>query len=123
MDRNVQRSGRGAKVHLTETCEDDAPTLITDVTTTPATTTDFVVLPDIQAHLAARTLTPREQIVDAGYLCADHLVTSRTEHGIDLIGPAAPDRSGQAQASDGLTAAQFVLDGEAQHATCRVPLG
>lgn len=108
----------GYKVHLTETCDDDTPNLITDVTTTPATTTDFAVLPHVQAQLAVRHLTPREQIVDAGYLCADHLVTSRAEHGIDLLGPAAPDRSWQARTEDGLTAAQFVLDWEAQHATC-----
>ena len=30
----------GDKVHLTETCDDAAPSLITDVTTTPATTAD-----------------------------------------------------------------------------------
>jgi len=108
----------GYKVHLTETCDDDTPNLITDVTTTPATTTDFAVLPSIQEHLAVRDLTPREQLVDAGYLSADHLVTSRTEHAIDLIGPAPEDRSWQARAEDGFAAAQFVLNWEAQHATC-----
>ena len=113
----------GYKVHLTETCDDDTPNLITDVTTTPATTTDFAVLPRIQENLAVRDLTPREQLVDAGYLSADHLVTSRTEHAIDLIGPAPEDRSWQARAEDGFAAAQFVLNWEAQHATCRVPLG
>ena len=118
MARSATRSGRGAKVHLTETCDDDAPNLITDVTTTPATTTDVAVLPHVQAQLAARDLIPGEQIVDAGYLCADHLVTSRAEHGIDLVGPAAPDRSWQARTEGGVTAAQFVLDWEAQHATC-----
>ncbi len=123
MARSATRSGRGAKVHLTETCDDDAPNLITDVTTTPATTTDVAALPGIQENLAVRALTPREQIVDAGYRCADHLVTSRAEHGIDLIGPAAPDRSWQARTADGLTAAQFVLDWEAKHATYRVPPG
>ena len=111
------------KVHLTETCDDDAPNLITDVTTTPATTTDFAVLPGIQENLAGRDLTPREQLVDAGYLSADHLVTSRTEHAIDLIGPAPEDRSWQARAEDGFAAAQFMLNWEAQHATCRAPSG
>jgi hypothetical protein len=99
-------------------CDDDAPNLITDVTTTPATTTDFAVLPGIQENLARRELTPQEQMVDAGYLSADHLVTSRTEHAIDLIGPAPEDRSWQARTEGGLAAAQFVLNWEAQHATC-----
>jgi transposase len=35
----------GYKVHLTETCDDDLPNLVTDVTTTPAPTADYDVLP------------------------------------------------------------------------------
>src|SRR5439155_26177988 len=50
----------GYKVHLTETCEDDTPNLITDVTTTPAPSADSEVLPIIQAQLANRQLRPRE---------------------------------------------------------------
>jgi hypothetical protein len=56
----------GYQVHVTETCDDDTPNLSTDVTTTPATTSDFARLPTIQAPLATRQRTPREQIVDAG---------------------------------------------------------
>jgi hypothetical protein len=69
----------GDKVHITETCDDETPNLITDVTTTPATTSDFAMLPTMQARLAARQLTPREQIVDVGSVTADHLWTSRTD--------------------------------------------
>lgn len=108
----------GYKVHVTETCEDDSPNLITDVTTTPATTSDFAVLPTIQDHLATRQLTPAEQIVDAGYVSADHLLTSRAEHGIDLLGPVAEDQSWQAHTGSGFAAAQFVIDWDAKHAIC-----
>jgi transposase len=111
----------GYKVHLTETCDDDTPNLITDVTTTPATTADFDVVPTIQDNLADRKLTPKEQIVDAGYVSADKLLTSRTEHQIDLLGPVADDHSWQAKAGNGFAAAQFVIDWEAQQATC--PIG
>jgi transposase len=76
----------GYKVHVTKTCDDDTPHLSADVTTTPAMTSDFAVLPTIQAHLATRQLTPGEQLVDVGYVTSDHLRTSRTEYGIDLIG-------------------------------------
>src|SRR5215813_1465838 len=38
----------GYKVHVTETCDDETPNLITDVTTTPAATSDFARLPTIQ---------------------------------------------------------------------------
>src|SRR5215207_2404354 len=81
----------GYKVHLTETCDHDTPHLISDVLTTPATTSDFDVLPTIQQHLAARELTPGEQIVDSGYPTADHVLTSQETYGIDLIGPLADD--------------------------------
>jgi transposase len=108
----------GDKVHVTETCDDETPHLITDVTTTPATTSDFAMLPAIQAHLATRQLTPGEQIVDSGSVTSDHLLTSRTGHGIDLIGPVAGDQSWQGQSGTGFAAAQFVIDWDAKHAIC-----
>jgi DDE family transposase len=108
----------GYKVHLTETCADQLPNLLTDVTTTPAATADYDVLPSIQDHLANRQVTPGEQLVDAGYVSADHLLSSRTEHGIELLGPVANDPSWQATAGNGFAAAQFVRDWDAQQARC-----
>jgi transposase len=108
----------GYKVHLTETCDGETPNLITDVTTTPATTSDVAMLPIIQANLATRQLTPGEQLVDAGYVTSDHLLTSRTAHGIALIGPVAGDQSWQGQAANGFAAAQFVIDWDAKYAIC-----
>jgi transposase len=116
--RKRETAWTGDQVHVTETCDDDTPNLITDVTTTPATTADFAVLPSIQAQLATRQLTPGEQLVDAGYMTADHLLTSRTEHGIDLLGPVAADQSWQGQAANGFAAAHFVIDWDAKHAIC-----
>ena len=60
----------GYKVHLTETCEPDQPHLITEVTTTPATTPDDNMLAPIHAKLAARELLPAEHLVDKGYTSA-----------------------------------------------------
>jgi transposase len=108
----------GYKVHLTETCDEETPHLITDVLTTPATTSDFDVLPIIQQQLAARDLIPGEQIVDSGYPTAEHLLTSQTTHGIDVIGPLAADHSWQAKAGEGFAAAHFVIDWEHERATC-----
>jgi transposase len=108
----------GYKVHLTETCDDDTPNLITDLTTTPATTADCSALPTIQNNLDARQVTPAEQIVDSGYMSADHLLTSGTDHQIDLLGPVADDHSWQTKAANGFGAAQFVIDWDAQQATC-----
>ena len=44
----------GYKVHLTETCEEDAPNLITHVETTPATTLDAAVVEDIHTDLSQK---------------------------------------------------------------------
>ena len=56
----------GYKVHLTETCDDDLPHLVTDVDTTVATTRDVHQLGPIQERRARRDLPPSEHIVDTG---------------------------------------------------------
>ncbi|HZG69258.1 MAG TPA: hypothetical protein VEZ12_21165 [Herpetosiphonaceae bacterium] len=60
----------GYTVHLTETCDDDTPNLITQEMTTPAPTDDHIVLAPIQVDLAARDLLPAEHSVDRGYVCS-----------------------------------------------------
>lgn len=107
----------GYKVHLTETCDADLPHLITDVTTTPATTPDHAMTGVIQDQLAARKLLPREHIVDAGYVTAERLVASQRQQ-IDLVGPTLPEPGWQAKAGEGFAASCFVIDWEAQTATC-----
>jgi transposase len=108
----------GYKVHFTETCEGDSPHLITDVQTTSAPVSDFEMLPIIQADLARRDLLPTEQIVDAGYVTADHLVSSQKEHHVTLLGPVNPDSSWQFKAQQGFDVAKFVIDWESHIATC-----
>jgi len=71
----------------------------------------------IQAHLAARELLPREQIVDAAYVTADQLVESQRQQ-VDLLGPTAPEPGWQAKAKEGFAASYFAIDWEAQTATC-----
>ena len=44
----------------------------------------------IHEALAAKALLPSTHLVDAGYIDATLLVSSPTEHQIDLAGPAAP---------------------------------
>jgi transposase len=107
----------GYKVHLTETCDDDLPHLVTEVETTIATGTDYGVLPTIQENLIAHDWAPAEHLVDAGYVDADHLVSS-TQRGIDLVGPAAENNHWQDRAGEGFALEHFVLDWEARQATC-----
>lgn len=113
-----ETSWTGYKVHLTETCDDDRPHLITNVETTPATTNDVCVTDTIHAHLAARDLLPTEHLLDTGYVAADVLVTSRQQYAVDVVGPVLGDNSWQARQPDGWDVSCFAIDWDAQHVTC-----
>jgi transposase len=113
-----ETSWLGYKAHLTETCDDDTPNLITHVATTPATTADCDLTARIQADLAAKELLPGEHYLDIGYVDAEVLVASKTNHGVRVIGPVISDPAWQAHTPTGITIAQFGLDWEAQQAVC-----
>jgi transposase len=108
----------GYKVHLTETCDDETPHLITHVETTPAPVADGAVTPVIHHALREKALLPTTHIVDTGYLDAELLVTSRQDYDVDLLGPARPDVRWQARAGQGFDAQSFVIDWEQQRALC-----
>jgi len=116
--RKRQTTWTGYTAHLTETCDEETPHLITNVETTAATTPDGPVTAAIHAHLAEKGLLPAEHIVDAGYIDADELVYSQTQHAIDLLGPVQADTSWQAQANQGFAAACFAVDWETEVVTC-----
>jgi transposase len=78
-------------VHLTETCEDDLPHLITHVETTSGPTADGAATPKIHAALQRRGLLPGTHIVDTGFLDAELLVKSQDDYGVDLLGPTRLD--------------------------------
>lgn len=108
----------GYKVHLTETCDDETPHLITHVLTTPATTPDFDAPLLIYADLAAKQLLPAEHLLDAGYVDADLLVSSQTDHQVTVIGPVAPDHCWQDLTPDALPLARFTIDWDAKRVAC-----
>jgi len=108
----------GYKMHVTETCDDDTPHLIAHVETTLATTPDHQVTERIHTDLAADSLLPREHLLDAAYLDAELLLTSRAVHDVELCGPVRPDPSWQARAQQGFEAACFAIDWDACQVTC-----
>ncbi len=108
----------GYKVHLTETCEPDQPHLITEVTTTPATTPDDNMLAPIHAKLAARDLLPTEHLVDKGYTSAEVLVAAQQDYDVQIVGPVAADPSWQARLSPAFAKAHFQVDWERRVVTC-----
>jgi transposase len=108
----------GYKVHLTETCDDGQPHLITQVLTTPATVPDCVMGPTIHQHLAMRDLLPGTHLLDGGYVDAELLVTGQTQHQIDVVGPPFGSYSHQWRTGQGYDLSAFVIDWEAQQARC-----
>lgn len=108
----------GYVAHVTETCDPDTPNLITHVETTPATDGDAKMTGKIHCALEEKDLLPREHLVDTAYVTAEHLVTSRTDHKLDLCGPAPPDTSWQARSPSGFDISCFAIDWEAQVVTC-----
>jgi len=108
----------GYKVHLTEACDPEAPHLLTNVETTPATTPDDNMLAVVHASLAAWDRLPAEHLVDKGYTDAHVLVDSQREYGVTIVGPVAEDPSWQAQAGAGFAKADFLIDWQTQTATC-----
>lgn len=51
-------------------------------------------------------------------MTADHLVTSRADHDLALVGPVPGDQSWQARRRTGYEVARFTIDWERRHATC-----
>jgi transposase len=108
----------GYKVHITETCEDDLPHLITHIDTTPGPAADGAATPQIHAALEQRGLLPSTHIVDTGFLDADLFVQSRDDYGVDLLGPTRLDDHWQAREGAGFDVQHFQIDGDQQYASC-----
>jgi transposase len=108
----------GYKVHLSETCDDNLPHLITHVGTTVATDADIEALGPIHQALAERDRLPSEHLVDAAYGSAQVLVTSQTDYDIDVICPVPPDTSWQAQDKQAFVVTDFSIDWEKQTVVC-----
>jgi transposase len=108
----------GYKTHLSETCDDGYPDLITQVLTTPATTPDCVMGPAIELDLATRDLLPGTHLLDSGYVDAQLLDSAQRLHQIDVIGPPFGSYSRQHRAGQGYGVDAFTLDWAAQQARC-----
>jgi len=103
-------------VHFTQTCDEDAPQLITHVETTPAPANDEKALCRVHATLAEKDLLPEQHLVDAGDVDATNLIESRESYGVDLVGPTLKNYWYQAETGYDLT--HFSIDWEAQMVTC-----
>ena len=108
----------GYKVHLTETCDDTLPHLMTHVETTSAPITDGAMTPTIHAALQERDLLTDRHLVDTGYLDAQLLAQSQQDFGVNRVGLPRPNVRWQAQEKTGYTADDFQIDWEQRQARC-----
>jgi transposase len=108
----------GYKVHITETCDDDAAHVITHVKTCPAMEQDMTSTAEIHERLAAKELLPDEHFVDSAYIDAALLVDSRRDHDVSLEGPVRSVSSWQSRAGQGYDLSRFSIDWERERVTC-----
>ncbi len=111
----------GYKVHITETCDEDASIhLITSSKTDLATQQDVEAPSAVHEALKQKGLLPSSHLVDAGYIGADVMVEAKQIYQIDLIGPAtkSQDVSWQAREQTGFDASKFSINWEAKYVTC-----
>ena len=108
----------GYKIHLTETCDEDEPHLITRVETTQAHLSDVAQTKQIHEDLARRGILPEEHIADTGFVDGELLVKSRAEYGVDLLGPVRPNVGWQARVEGGYDITRFEVDWERKNVIC-----
>lgn len=116
-----QTNWTGYKVHLTESCDQKLPHLITNVETTSATTNDVEMTSTIHQSLSQKQLLPQEHLLDSGYIDAENIVTSANEHQVELVGRVLGDNSWQKKSDEGFDLSCFEIDWQQQQAIC--PLG
>jgi hypothetical protein len=103
---------------LTETCDEGRPHLITYVATTTAAVHEVNCTAPIQEALAGLGLPPGEHLVDAGFVTAELLVSSRDERGIRLVGPPRKDASWQNRTEGAYGIEDFAIDWEREQVRC-----
>jgi len=108
----------GYMVHVTETCEPEEVHLLTHVQTTTAAVHEVRCTEAIHQALVDKELPPRDHVVDAAYIDAALLVSSRDAHGIELLGPPRPNVRWQSQVAGAHTLEQFAVDWEQQQVQC-----
>src|SRR5215218_7000302 len=113
-----QMEWSGYKVHVTETCDEDAAHLVTHVLTCPAMRQDMASTAGIHERLAAKGLLPSEHFVDSAYVDAALLVGSQRDHGISLEGPVRGVANQHTRAGQGFEQRDFTIDWEREQVIC-----
>jgi transposase len=102
--------GRGDKGHLTETCDDEAPSLITPVETPSAPAQDVAVVETMHHQRADQAMLPAVHSVDGASGSSEGVVDSQQDSQVTLLGPMRQDPSWQAHEPQAFAMSQFVSD-------------
>lgn len=116
-----QTNWTGYTVHLTETCSEDYPNIITNVETTAANVSDGELTQKIHSSLASKEILPSEHLLDMAYIDAENLATSSSDYQVDLVGKVPPDTSWQGKTSGAFDINSFAIDWELKRVKC--PMG
>lgn len=116
--RRGETRWKGFLAHVTETCDPDAPSVITDVTTTKAAVHDTKALPGIMANLNHRNLLSKEHFVDGGYLSVALKQQVAHEHGVGLVGPIRARSTRQSRKGTVFHREAFTINWDAKEVTC-----
>ena len=106
----------GYKLHVTETCNDDSPNLITNIMLTNATEQDVDAVEPVHESLQDRDMLPDDHFVDRGYTSAPLLYDSQEDFNVELFGPVVEKQVWQHKT--GYDASAFTIDWEARTVTC-----
>lgn len=108
----------GYKVHLTESCDEGAPRLVTHVGTDPAPAQDAEAVSPTHEALRAKDLLPALHLVDGAYMEPRSLLEAHERFGVSLVGPAMRNTGWQAREGNGFDLSSFEFDWEKKEATC-----
>jgi transposase len=108
----------GYLAHVTETCGDDGPNVITDVAVAPATSDDRQALAGIHDRLARRGLLPGAHLVDGGYTSLVHTERAGRLHQVTLTGPLPGNPTRQHRTQEGYARDDFRIDYGRREVTC-----
>jgi len=114
--RKRSREWIGYKVHVTETCNDNAPHLITNIDVVNATEQDVDAVTPIHDTLKARDLLPDVHLVDRGYTSALLLYDSKNDYNVELFGPVVEKQVWQH--ATGYDMSAFTIDWKNRTVTC-----
>lgn len=88
-------------MHVTETCDEGNPRVITNVQTPIAPQTSVETTEPIHEVLSAKARLPSQHLVDSGYVSAELLVSSPNDYQIELVGPVRTKGHWQVKADQG----------------------